>query len=523
MKYSSWLLVLLLFLLSSARQQPFSVKNVPDPKQHGGGYVSNPDHLISDITVDSLNSQLALLDQAHKAQVALVLLRSIGDKDSKEFAHELFNYWRIGEKATNNGLLVLLVNDAHKLVFETGKGIEGDMPDITCFHIQQEYMIPRIKEGNYDAAFMNGVHAIRSLFYTGNYAYDQLSAPVVSDTSLMAADDSTVYAPTQTFAGNSSSNVASASSDPPGGGFFFALIFCFIVTLAIIHACFGWKKTRKADDEPMSVGDLPNEYLRPGWMGVLLVNVLAVYLFWWVNVRANIHLGFLTAILVYYVVWALFVHLAVLIIRVRAEMALRGADRHERWQRLEAAHQHLKPMAYMFPLPFLLLYLQYFRSRQDKLRNDPYNCPNCRQAMQKLDEKTEEHYLDKAQVMEEKMQSVDYDVWRCDHCKQQLVLDYTNVNSAVSICPSCSHKTFQCKKTITKARATTSSEGWGMKTYVCAACAFTHDYKFVIAKLSSSSSGGSSSFSSDSDAFSSSSSSDWGGGSSDGGGASSSW
>ncbi|PSL47184.1 uncharacterized protein CLV51_10229 [Chitinophaga niastensis] len=520
---------------NNSKQQKFTVTDVPDPKQSGGGYVSNPDHLISDSAVNVLNAQLAELDNAGKVQIAIVALHSIGANESRDFAHQLFNHWKLGRKETNNGLLMLMVEDDHKLVFETGVGIEADMPDIICFRIQQEYMIPRIKEHNNDIAFIDGAHAVSSLFYNGNYAFDNLpDAPAQqTDASLLATDTSgtrlttdqgleyvkTGHLPGEEQPPAAAAGFSLASPDNRMGDFsFWTIIACLVISALMMRFFFGKKiKAKKAgaDVEPVSVRSLPNEFLRPRWFGLLLIHLAALSVMGYLVVKKYADVGVMKTLLIYYIVWVVFMHVAILIIALRAAIALKAVNRHEKWLRLEMLRRSLHPAGYIFPLPFLLFYLRWLKSHLNHLRNDPYDCQHCSKPMHKLDEKADDHYLDKAQVLEERLESVDYDVWRCDACDTQLVLNYTNMQTTYTDCPSCAHKTYQCQKTKTQKKATTYTAGWGVRTYVCAACAYTHDYTFEIPKISTSSSSSSNS--------SFSSSSDWGGGSSGGGGASSSW
>lgn len=547
MKYQPFLLRCLLLALligflpscNQSKKQKFSVEDVPDPKKSGGGYVSNPDQLISAAAVNELNEKLSALDNAGKAQVAVVILHSIGDNETRDFAHKLFNYWKIGDKEKNNGLLILMVEDARKLEFETGYGLEADMPDIICFRIQQEYMIPRIKEHNYDAAFTDGIKSVASLFDNGNYAYNMLpdlpradSSLMAADTIVIAGDEATMPATVpatdgdvidvapQSFASTDQAT-NSASNDYTGDFSFTAIIFWLFASAAMMHVFFGKKVKRREDDpdaEPLAITAVPNEFLRPRWIGLIIIHAIAFYTIFYIATKRHTDVGFLKVFLVYYLVWLVFMHAAVLLIMLRSAVMLRNDDRHLKWLRLEVLRRDLRIAGYVFPLPYLWLYMMWLKSRLNHLRNDVYDCPQCTHAMHKLDEADDNTYLEKGQVVEEDLDSVDYDVWRCDTCNTQTVLNYTNMRSALADCPSCKHKTYKCKKTVTKKRATTSSEGWGIKEYACAFCAYAHDYQFVIPKISKSSSSSSSGSSS-----SSSSSSSWGGGSSGGGGASSSW
>lgn len=553
----AWLFV---FFVScdQSKQQKYTVADVPDPKKTGGGYVSNPDHLIADATVNELNAKLSLLDNAGKVQVGVVVLRSIGNNDTRDFVHQLFNYWKIGDKEKNNGLLILMVEDARKLEFETGKGIEADMPDIICFRIQQEYMIPRIKEHNYDAAFTDGILSVASLFNNGNYAYTQLPDMPAADGSLMPSvtgpvvdisprtspatdeavadsavavsdagdSDNVTYAEPQPYAGTYSSGEATASSGNSysytGDFSFIGIIFWIIVSALMMYVFFGKKRKKRAvDAEPVLVSEYQNEFLRPGWIGLVLLHLAAFFGIYYVTNKLHKDAGFVVTFVIYYITWVVFIHVAALIISMRSAIILKGKDRHEKWLQLAVLYRDFSRAKYPFPAPFLWIYVALLKRRMEHLRNDPYDCHHCLKPMHKLDEEADNQFLDKKQVIEEGLHSVDYDVWGCDTCGNRMILNYTNMRSQVAQCPSCAHMSYQKGAVLTKKSATYSSEGWGIIPYTCAACGFKHDYRFTIAKLvesSSSSSSSSSSFSS-----SSSSSSDWGGGSSGGGGASSSW
>ncbi|MET7001599.1 TPM domain-containing protein [Chitinophaga defluvii] len=583
-RYSRYGLPLLLFLClifagtaCQGDKKAFSVKDVPDPKQMDGGYISNPDNLLSASAVANINASLSSLDQEGRAQVAVVLLRTIAEHDPRDFAHELFNYWKIGDKEKNNGLLILMVEDQRKLVFETGYGLEGDMPDILCFRIQQEYMIPHIRNGEVDAAFMQGVESVIALLHTGNYVLGAgpMDGPVaVNDPSLMTpgkpappvvepvpAPPSPIPAPSlpasdpapvepgiisdrpgalsdepigidppgpvapQSFADNypqeeERGSHVSRTRSAPGIGTFVAFVFGFILSSAFMTVAFGRKARKRHSasdpDTPVSMRDLPNEFLPLGAWGVLLVNGMAFgiftliyrYTYWWVN--------FVTVIICYYLALTLFVHVAVLIIRLRIRPLLAGADEHTRYQTLNLAHRYLDKACYAFPLPFLLPYMKAVKRQMVRLRSGPFDCPSCHKPMVLMDEATDNKFLQKYQVVEEDLMSVDYDVWECAACDGELILDYPNILSQVASCPKCAHKTYQMIKDQVVRRATTSSEGYGHLYYVCGFCSHNDKYEYTIPKESKSSSGGSSS-------SSSSSSSSWGGGSSGGGGASSSW
>jgi uncharacterized protein len=138
-------------------------------------------------------------------------------------------------------------------------------------------------------------------------------------------------------------------------------------------------------------------------------------------------------------------------------------------------------------------------------------CPSCQTLMTCLDEAEDDELLEKGQQAEERVGSVDYDVWKCPSCSHHFTLRYPKWVSNFATCPQCHNRTKSSTETVIEA-ASTVSAGSAQVVESCAFCSFTREYTKVLPRIASSSSSSSGS--------SSSSSSSFGGGSSGGGGAS---
>jgi uncharacterized protein len=136
-------------------------------------------------------------------------------------------------------------------------------------------------------------------------------------------------------------------------------------------------------------------------------------------------------------------------------------------------------------------------------------CPQCRARMRRLTETEDDELLDDGQRTEERIRSVDYDVWTCPSCAHHFTLRYPKWITGYSTCPQCANRTKSSTEEVIHA-ATTSANGSARVTEQCAFCAFTHVYTRTLPRLSSSTSSGGGG----------GSSSGFGGGRSGGGGAS---
>ncbi|HEY5825035.1 MAG TPA: hypothetical protein VIT44_11745, partial [Cyclobacteriaceae bacterium] len=175
--------------------------------------------------------------------------------------------------------------------------------------------------------------------------------------------------------------------------------------------------------------------------------------------------------------------------------------------------------AIFFPIPMLPLYFLY-RNNLKVYRDMPRQCKQCGGKSEKRSDSEEDAFLKPGQLAEEKVGSVDYDVWKCSSCAAIELLTYPNTNTKYKACPKCKAITWHLSKETTIKKATYSDYGSREEIHFCESCGHKLRKTFTIPILVASSSSGSSSSSS---SGSSSSGGSWGGGSSSGGGASSSW
>ena len=121
-------------------------------------------------------------------------------------------------------------------------------------------------------------------------------------------------------------------------------------------------------------------------------------------------------------------------------------------------------------------------------RRRPRKCPRGHGRMVRLDETTDDAHLDAGQQLEERLESVDYDVWVCPVCQYSLTIPHKAWFSRYSTCKSCKRRTLETN-TLTLIAATTSHEGSQQVTERCRNCSWTRTYTRVIPRISQSSGG----------------------------------
>lgn len=150
----------------------YTLQSIPNVQlKDKNQFVSNPDGIISPEHVSAINAIAMHLRQVYGIELAVVAVGSIGENDARMFATDLFQLWGLGKKGEDNGLLVQLVTEPpqRSIVFEVGYGLEGYLPDVVCFRLQQERMIPDLKNNRYSLAMLKGVQGIQQYFDSGDY------------------------------------------------------------------------------------------------------------------------------------------------------------------------------------------------------------------------------------------------------------------------------------------------------------------------------------------------------------------
>ena len=116
-------------------------------------------------------------------------------------------------------------------------------------------------------------------------------------------------------------------------------------------------------------------------------------------------------------------------------------------------------------------------------------CDGCQAMMVRLDETADDAMLSGGEQAEERVGSVDYDVWKCPSCSNHLTLRYPKWISGYAKCPQCGNRTKSSTETVIEA-ATRHGAGSAQVVETCAFCTYRHEYTKVLPRIQSSSSSG---------------------------------
>ena len=358
-----------------------------------------------------------LVAERDGAEIGVLVVKTLNGDDPRSFATEVYNAWGLGRASKDNGAILMVSIDDHKVELVLGDGVDDDAGIAASRTIVSEHLVPAFKRGDVEGGIIDGAERTASKIFGLARTVIAVEPTAIAGAEGTGTPQSTASAPENTlFSGK--------PFDMPESPYFDRNVLIFILIFALATASVG---------AAMAIG--------------------------------------------------------------------------------------------RFGPPAVVS----FR------RKRPRACPTCHKPMVRLGEQDDDAKLDSGQRTEERIGSVDYDVWACGACNTALVRAHENRGTAYASCPQCGAHTKSAESTTLRSPTTTSS-GDARIDERCANCSFTRTFTTSIPPIwtstsssssndfgSSNSLGSSSGFGSGSSSFGSSSSGSSDSGHSSGGGSSGSW
>jgi uncharacterized protein len=140
---------LLLPLLAGALLFGADVRSLPKPT----GYVSDLAHVVNPQDKETLEAFCTKVEQELGVQLAFVTVDTVGDRPIRDFALDLSRLWGVGDKKSNQGVLLLLAVQDRQSDIETGRGVEPYITDGFSGGTLRA-MRPSLRAGDYGAALL---------------------------------------------------------------------------------------------------------------------------------------------------------------------------------------------------------------------------------------------------------------------------------------------------------------------------------------------------------------------------------
>ena len=156
----------------------------------------------------ALESKLAAFESAKGSQLAVLIVPTTQPEEIEQYSIRVTDAWKLGRKGVDDGALLLVAKDDHRVRIEVGRGLEGVLTDALTNRIIDETVKPAFRQGD----FYGGIDA----------ALDQMMKLVQGEP---------LPPPPQGWQG--------ARRSHGGGGLLLPLLFAVLVGSALLRSIFG--------------------------------------------------------------------------------------------------------------------------------------------------------------------------------------------------------------------------------------------------------------------------------------------
>jgi len=140
----------------------WSADNIPMPHMEDHSlYVSNPDDILSEEVVDSINSTLLTLDDELGIESAMVIVGHIEDDDPIAMVRGIYNKYKVGRD--DRGLVIVVGYLDHSYFIAPGSNLEAELTDAETDYLAETYLLPSMKAEQPDSGMLylaRGIYAL---------------------------------------------------------------------------------------------------------------------------------------------------------------------------------------------------------------------------------------------------------------------------------------------------------------------------------------------------------------------------
>jgi uncharacterized protein len=110
--------------------------------------------------IAALTQTLKNLELRKGSQVAVLIVPTTQPESIEQYSIRVAEAWKIGRKKIDDGALMVIAKNDHKLRIEVGYGLEGSLTDVTSRRIIDEVITPKFRSGDFAGGISAGVARI---------------------------------------------------------------------------------------------------------------------------------------------------------------------------------------------------------------------------------------------------------------------------------------------------------------------------------------------------------------------------
>ena len=110
-------------------------------------HVNDTANMLSEGERAQLEQKLSEYERTSGHQFALLTIDTLDGDALESFSIRVVEAWKLGKKGKDDGVLLLLVKNDHKLRTEVGYGLEGAVTDAFASRVNRSVLVPAMRAG----------------------------------------------------------------------------------------------------------------------------------------------------------------------------------------------------------------------------------------------------------------------------------------------------------------------------------------------------------------------------------------
>jgi uncharacterized protein len=155
-------LLLALSLAAAAQDTPTSAAGLqPIPKL--SARVTDLTGTLTAEQQTALEQKLVAFESAKGSQLAVLIVPTTQPEEIEQYSIRVVDQWKLGRKAVEDGALLIIAKNDHRVRIEVGRGLEGVLTDAMSNRIIDETITPDFRAGNFYGGISTGLDQMMKL------------------------------------------------------------------------------------------------------------------------------------------------------------------------------------------------------------------------------------------------------------------------------------------------------------------------------------------------------------------------
>ncbi|AYA37854.1 TPM domain-containing protein [Hymenobacter oligotrophus] len=130
------------------------------PRPNPFKFVTDAAQLLSPADANTLERGLRRYADNTGTQIVVVTVPTLGGRPVADYARDLGEAWGVGQRAQNNGVVVLLAGQERQVSIQAGAGLRQQITPALTQRIIGQQMTPEFKQGRYFAGLRTGLNEL---------------------------------------------------------------------------------------------------------------------------------------------------------------------------------------------------------------------------------------------------------------------------------------------------------------------------------------------------------------------------